>query len=156
MLTGAGLASGNRVEVTLNGDGTFPRLWNDLRSAQESITLQLYYGAPGRMADSLDEILVDRARAGVRVFVLYDAFGTVVMPARIVTRCGRQASWSSRFVRSACPRSTWRRIARTFAGSSSTVVSGGLAVSASMTNGLAMAALAGRGGRRTCASKGRR
>lgn len=81
MLTGAGLASGNRVEVTLNGDGTFPRLWNDLRSAQESITLQLYYGAPGHMADTLNEILVERAKAGVRVFVLYDAFGTVDMPA---------------------------------------------------------------------------
>ena len=37
MLTGAALTSGNRVEVTLNGDGTFPRLWNDLRSAREGI-----------------------------------------------------------------------------------------------------------------------
>src|SRR4051812_10759597 len=82
MLTGAALTSGNRVEVTLNGDGTFPRLWNDLRSAHESITLQLYYGAPGRMADALGQILVERARAGVRVFVLYDAFGTADMPAR--------------------------------------------------------------------------
>ena len=48
---------------------------------QESITLQLYYGAPGHMADTLAEILVERAKAGVRVFVLYDAFGTVDMPA---------------------------------------------------------------------------
>ena len=53
MLTGAWLASGNRVEVALNGDGTYARLWDDLRSAQESITLQLYYGQPGRMADDL-------------------------------------------------------------------------------------------------------
>jgi phosphatidylserine/phosphatidylglycerophosphate/cardiolipin synthase-like enzyme len=42
MATGAWLASGNRVDVTQNGDGTFPRLWEDLRSAQRSITLQLY------------------------------------------------------------------------------------------------------------------
>jgi cardiolipin synthase len=81
MMTGAWMASGNRVEMTLNGDGTFERLWADLRSARQSITLQLYYGAPGRMADALQEILVERARAGVRVFVLYDAFGTVDMPA---------------------------------------------------------------------------
>jgi len=27
MATGAWLASGNRVEVMLNGDGTYPRLW---------------------------------------------------------------------------------------------------------------------------------
>ena len=53
MATGAWLAPGNHVEVMLNGDGTYPRLWEDLRSAQRSITLQLYYGAPGRMADML-------------------------------------------------------------------------------------------------------
>lgn len=81
MMTGAWLASGNRVEVMLNGDGTYGRLWDDLRSAERSITLQLYYGAPGRMADTLRQILLERARAGVRVFVLYDAFGTVDIPA---------------------------------------------------------------------------
>src|SRR5687768_10654973 len=81
MMTGAWLASGNRVEVMLNGDGTYARLWDDLRSAEQSITLQLYYGAPGRMADALGQILLERAKAGVRVFVLYDAFGTVDIPA---------------------------------------------------------------------------
>src|SRR5689334_13780754 len=81
MATGAWLSPGNRVEVTLNGDGTYPRLWEDLRSAQQSITLQLYYCSPGRMADMLGQILRERARAGVRVFVLYDAFGTVDIPA---------------------------------------------------------------------------
>ena len=81
MATGAWLAPGNRVEVMLNGDGTYPRLWDDLQSAQRSITLQLYYGAPSRMADMLGQILRERAKAGVRVLVLYDAFGTVDIPA---------------------------------------------------------------------------
>src|SRR5689334_20037559 len=76
MLTGASLLQGNRVEVALNGDGTKPRLWDDLRSATESITLQLYYKTSGQMADTLQHILIDRAAAGVRVFLLYDAFGT--------------------------------------------------------------------------------
>jgi cardiolipin synthase len=81
MTTGAWLAPGNRVEVMLNGDGTFPRLWEDLRSAQRSITLQLYYGAPGRMADRVSEILRERAKAGVRVLLLYDAFGAADIPS---------------------------------------------------------------------------
>src|SRR5687767_6286189 len=42
MHAGAAVARGHRVEVLLNGDGTYPRMWEDLRSAQRSITLQLY------------------------------------------------------------------------------------------------------------------
>ena len=75
MLTGAILLEGNHVEIALNGDGTYPRLWEDLRSAKRSITLQLYYGQDGEMARTLREILLERAAAGVRIFLLYDAFG---------------------------------------------------------------------------------
>lgn len=80
MLTGSWIASGHRVEIMLNGDDTYPRLWEDLRSARESITLQLYYGAPGEMGATLSGILRDRAAAGVRVALLYDAFGTARLP----------------------------------------------------------------------------
>jgi cardiolipin synthase len=75
LLTGAVLSPGNRVEVALSGQQTCERLWADLQSAQRTILLQLYYGQPGRMADQLCRILVDRAAAGVHVFLLYDAFG---------------------------------------------------------------------------------
>ena len=79
--TGAWFAPGNRVEVALNGDGTYERLWDDLRSARDSITLQVYYGKSGRVAETLGRILLDRAAAGVRVFVLYDAFGAQNVPS---------------------------------------------------------------------------
>ncbi len=81
MLTGARLTPGNHVEIGLNGDGTFPRLWDDLRSATKSITLQMYYGQRGRVADELRTILLDRAAAGVAIHVLYDAFGTADIAA---------------------------------------------------------------------------
>jgi cardiolipin synthase len=80
MLTGGILLGGNRVELALNGDGIFERLWTDLRSAQRAITIQMYYAAPGRVADRLREILLERARAGVRVFFLFDAFGASDLP----------------------------------------------------------------------------
>ena len=80
MLVGTGLHSGNHVDVVLNGDGTYPRLWDDLRSARQSITLQLYYGQGGQMADALRQILLERAASGVRVFMLYDAFGFQPIP----------------------------------------------------------------------------
>ena len=76
LLTGTPIVAGNRVELALNGDGTYPRLWADLHAAQRSITVQMYYAAPGRVADSLGAALAERARAGVAVYLLYDAFGT--------------------------------------------------------------------------------
>ncbi len=80
LLTGTPLTKGNRVELALNGDGTFPRLWDDLRSATQSILIQNYYGQPGAVADSASRILLERAAAGVRIFLLYDAFGTQDIP----------------------------------------------------------------------------
>jgi cardiolipin synthase A/B len=73
---GCELHDDNSAEFFWNGDQTYPRLWADLRAAQHSITLQMYYNKPGKMADMLSEILVERARAGVRVMLLYDAWGT--------------------------------------------------------------------------------
>ena len=78
LLTGAPIVAGNRVELALNGDGTFPRLWADLRAARRSITVQMYYLGPGRVADTLAAILAERARAGVAVRMLYDAFGSAL------------------------------------------------------------------------------
>jgi len=75
LLTNTPLAPGHRVTVTTCGDETYPPLWADLRSARRSITLQMYYCQPGRMADELRDILVERARDGVRVLFLRDAFG---------------------------------------------------------------------------------
>jgi cardiolipin synthase len=70
------LHDGNVVEFFWNGDQTYPRLWADLRGAKKSITIQMYYCKPGKMADTLSEILIERARAGVQVMLLYDAWGT--------------------------------------------------------------------------------
>ena len=70
------LHEGNRAEFFWNGDQTYPRLWEDLRSARRSITFQMYWCKPGRMAETLAEILIERARAGVDVLLLYDAWGS--------------------------------------------------------------------------------
>lgn len=80
LLTETPLEDGNRVQLLLNGDETYPALWRDLRGARHSITVQSYYTQPGRMADTLSAILRERARAGVRVLFLVDAFGSQDLP----------------------------------------------------------------------------
>jgi cardiolipin synthase len=76
LLTGTTLTCGNHAELCLNGDGTYDRLFADLAAAQATITLQMYYCQPGKVADRFAEVMCDRAKAGVRVLFLLDAFGS--------------------------------------------------------------------------------
>lgn len=80
MLTGVDVGDGHRVELALNGDGTYERLFADLASARRVIALQVYYGNSGQLAARLRDVLGERARAGVQVLVLYDAFGGAALP----------------------------------------------------------------------------
>ena len=74
--TGMALHAGHEIEVFSCGDETYPRLWDDFRAARTYIVVQMYYAQPGRIADRLHEVLVERARAGVDVLLLLDAFGS--------------------------------------------------------------------------------
>lgn len=74
------LTKGHGVELFTCGDEIYPRLWADLRGAKTSITVQMYYCQPGRMADEFTEIMAERARAGVRVLFLRDGFGSQNLP----------------------------------------------------------------------------
>jgi len=87
---------GNSVELLSNGDGTFPRLWADISSAKQSLTLQMYFAAPGSLADTLAARLIERARAKVRVLLLFDAFGSSDIKQEWMDRlraAGVEAEW---------------------------------------------------------------
>jgi cardiolipin synthase len=76
LYTGVHLEPGNRVEELLNGNATYPRLYADLASARQTVTMQMYYALPSKVADTVKSLLLDRARSRVRVLLLLDAFGT--------------------------------------------------------------------------------
>jgi cardiolipin synthase len=76
LYTGTHIDPGNRVQILLDGDGTYPQLWKDLASAQQTITVQMYYSQPGAVADTMAKYLIDKARQKVRVLLLLDAFGS--------------------------------------------------------------------------------
>jgi cardiolipin synthase len=76
LFTGVHLDPGNNVQILLDGNGTYPQLWKDLASAQQTITVQMYYSQPGAVADSMAKYLMERAQHKVRVLLLLDAFGS--------------------------------------------------------------------------------
>lgn len=75
LLTKTDLHNDHTVEPLFDGVGTFPRLWTDIRAARHTVLVQLYYGKPGALADSLKHALMASAARGVHVLVLFDAFG---------------------------------------------------------------------------------
>lgn len=96
LFTGTHIDAGNKVEILLNGEGTYPLLWKDLASAKKTITVQMYYSQPGAVADTMAKYLSERARAGVRVLLLLDTFGSQPLTKEWVsglTDAGVKVSW---------------------------------------------------------------
>jgi cardiolipin synthase len=82
--TNAPIIGGNRVEVLLNGDGTFPVMLRDIRAATTTITFAQYLFEGGSLARDLAEAFAERCRAGVKANILLDSHGSGRTPADIL------------------------------------------------------------------------
>ncbi|MGI8777939.1 MAG: phospholipase D-like domain-containing protein [Acidimicrobiales bacterium] len=74
-MTTAPLRGGNRVKVMRNGR-TLVGMIEAISSAKTTIDLSSYIYWPGRTADDFTAALVERARSGVDVNVVIDAYGS--------------------------------------------------------------------------------
>lgn len=74
-ICGATFYPDNRVEVYSYGRDKFEALFNDIRAAEEYIHLQYYIIEDDHIGRALRDALIERAKAGVRVRVIYDDFG---------------------------------------------------------------------------------
>lgn len=99
LYTGTHVDPGNLVEPLLNGDATYPALWRDLASARKTVTIQMYYAKPGLVSDSVASILKARAKAGVRVLLVLDAFGAEAMTGGSWVRRLREGGVEVAFLR---------------------------------------------------------
>jgi cardiolipin synthase A/B len=72
---GGGLLPGNQATLLNNGDGFFPVILETIRNAKQSVNIELFIFAKGRMADQFVEALCAKAQEGVQVRVLVDAVG---------------------------------------------------------------------------------
>ena len=72
----APIVDGNRVDVLLNGDETFPAMLRDIKAAKRTITFAQYLYEGGAIAYELAQSFADRCRSGVEVNILLDSHGT--------------------------------------------------------------------------------
>ena len=71
---------GHRARWLVDGDATFAAMLAMIRQARESVCLETYMVRPGEPAESLLAGLLQARERGVRVRVLYDAFGSEGLP----------------------------------------------------------------------------
>jgi len=67
---------GNRVELLHDGAACLPAMLGAIAAAQREILLEMYWFGSDRTGRRFAEALAERARAGIRVCVTYDAFGS--------------------------------------------------------------------------------
>ena len=81
-LVDAAMNRTGRLEVLTNGSAFYPAIVDAFRSAQRSINLEAYVFQKGEIARQYVEVLAERARAGVQVNLVLDAFGSMGAPQR--------------------------------------------------------------------------
>jgi cardiolipin synthase len=84
--TDAPYVGGNRAEILLDGDGTFPHILSAIRGAERSITFAQYFFDEGPISDEIVHALAERCANGVEVHVLLDAVGGSGIRGDLVSR----------------------------------------------------------------------
>ena len=105
-IAGARFSPGNRVKLLYRGRDSFKAIFESVENAQRIICLQFYIFRNDETGIELAGLLRKKAREGVKVFILYDHFGSLGTPRRfweelegegITIRASRPFTWSSPF-----------------------------------------------------------
>jgi cardiolipin synthase len=97
--TDAPIMGGNKIDVLLNGEQTFPAMLKAIRGARKSITYAQYLYQDGAIAYELAEAFAERCRAGLTVKLLLDSHGGGKIPEdipQLLTDAGCQLEWFRR------------------------------------------------------------
>ncbi len=96
-MTRATLRHGNRVEVLRNGCQAFPAMLKAIASAKETVDFSSYIYWPGAITDQFTDAFVERAKAGVKVNIVLDGYGSAKLDREPVERLERAGATVSFF-----------------------------------------------------------
>lgn len=78
------LTSDNKVSLLVNGEAKFPDLIRALEGARHHIHLEYFIYQDDRIGNTIKDILIRKAREGVRVRLIYDGYGSRSIRNRLV------------------------------------------------------------------------
>jgi len=81
-LSGFDVLEGNAAELLVDGEATFGSILEGIAGARDYVLFQFYTLRDDRLGRRIKAALEERARAGVRVRVLYDDIGSLSLPRR--------------------------------------------------------------------------
>ena len=79
-LAGLPFLRGNSVELLVDGDATFASILEGIDAAEKYVLFQFFIVHDDEIGREVKQHLIDRARAGVRVYFLYDEVGSHDLP----------------------------------------------------------------------------
>ena len=77
--SGSPLTLANRLEILQDASEKYPRLLDDLRAATRSVHLLYYEWASDPFTEEVGRLLGEKVKQGVKVRILYDPFGSLMM-----------------------------------------------------------------------------
>lgn len=102
----------NEADIFVDGEEKFEALKNDLRKARLSIYFQYYIFKADKLGREIAEILMEKAREGVEVKVIYDHVGSFSAPNKFFTKMRKAGVEAHPFFRVTFPqlanRINWR------------------------------------------------
>lgn len=72
------LVGGNKIDLLCNGDEVFPAMFEALENAKDTIHLETYILYEDTLGNKLMDLLMEKAKAGLEVRLLYDYFGGLI------------------------------------------------------------------------------
>jgi len=81
-LSGMKMTRGNSVELLVNGEVTFDSITAGIARAERYVLVQFYMFHDDGLGRRMQQAMIERARAGVRVYMLYDEVGSKGLPGR--------------------------------------------------------------------------
>ncbi len=82
MLGGLPFTRGNRLEPLIDGDETFDRIFRAINEAESYLCVNFFIVKNDTLGTRFQQALIERARAGVKVYFLFDEVGSHKLPRR--------------------------------------------------------------------------
>ncbi|WP_233830661.1 cardiolipin synthase [Paraburkholderia sp. ZP32-5] len=83
-LGGMPFLPGNTVRTLVNGTATFTAIFDAIENARHYVIVQFFIVRDDALGDMLKDLLIAKAKQGVRVYFLYDSIGSFDLPHRYV------------------------------------------------------------------------